>query len=104
MPYKTQKLVEIAKLGPHDFFGEDSLPDGIHQSTAIASSNVKLLWLKPEALHHLTSKGINNIMRAAWMRKKWRGRRQEVLEKNLKSVAAAPKDTPLLNKEAISSR
>ena len=103
MPYKTQKLIEIAQLGPHDFFGEDSLPDGIHQSTVIAASNVKLLWLKPEALHHLTSKGINNMMRAAWMRKNWRGRRQEVLQKNLKTVAAASKDTPLL-KEASSSR
>lgn len=100
LAYRRHQLVEIAELGQCEVFGEDSLKDGVHAYTVMASSAVRVLWLRPEALHHLSSKGFANIMRAAWMRNRWRGKQHEILQVNRDSVSAATKDVPLLRESS----
>jgi CRP-like cAMP-binding protein len=102
MAYVKAKLVQVAELGPRDFFGEDCLPEGLHSCTAIASGSVTVLWLRPEAVHHLSSRGISNLMRAADMRRRWRDKQAEVLQANWNLAQAANRETPVLTQRSRS--
>lgn len=86
----------MAELGPRDFFGEDCLPDGVHSCTVIASGHATVLWLRPDAVHHLGSRGISNLMRAADLRSRWRAKQAEVMQANWHLAQAAGRDNPIL--------
>lgn len=95
MMYKTHQMVEIAQLGPFDFFGEDSLPEGIHVYSVVAASAVRVRWVRPDTLHHLSQNGFQNVMQAAYMRRQWRDRQHRVLQINRAMMAETSRELPL---------
>ena len=55
--------MQVAVLGPYDFFGEDGLPGGTHEFTAVAAADCTIGWLRPADMQLLERAGLTLLFR-----------------------------------------